>query len=158
MKKIILAAVLAFVIVLPIKWIDGCRETPYYWFSFGLSVLLLAYRYLQLSKEISKYDFLAIDDITPQSQSPVLFTINGCGTRFVGFFRQQEEFYVTYQFFCILFVPIIPINCYLVSDVGDNKSYKVYGKVPRSSDETAAIYLSWYSWIGFALSLICAFC
>lgn len=43
-------------------------------------------------------------------------TVNGMGTTMKGTFGRFEDFYRSYQFFCVLFIPIIPLNCIVKSN------------------------------------------
>ena len=152
MNKLIFSLI-AFVTVVPFLWVFDIRIPALLWLSFVISILLLVFRYRVISKIVKNYELSENDEIINSDLSPSLITINGFGTRFYGSFRQQEGLYVTYEFFCILFIPIVPIGCYLVSDV-EVGSYHLYGHVAQRKYELADIYLKWYGWIGGILSLL----
>src|SRR5208283_3737252 len=80
-------------------------------------------------------------EVDTTKRSPSLRTINGVGTTFVGRrdYDRQTNTYVTNHWFVILFLPIIPIASYRVSDAGGN-SYHIYGCVPLSP------FLKKYRW------------
>lgn len=123
---------------------------------FIASVIFLICRYFILKGFLNNFRTIKPYDINEDNNSPSLFTLNGCGTCFRGFFRNQGTVYVTYQFLCLMFIPIIPIGCYLVSDEGDDK-YKVYGGTKWRFFEIIAIYLQWFGWLGVIASTIAFF-
>lgn len=152
MNKLIFS-LLAFVNIVPFLWLFDIRIPALLWLSFVISILLLVFRYRVISKIVKNYELSENDEIINSDLSPSLITINGFGTRFYGSFRQQEGLYVTYEFICILFIPIVPIGCYLVSDV-EVGSYRLYGHVTRRKYECTDIYLKWYGWLGGIFSLL----
>ncbi|MBQ3710334.1 MAG: hypothetical protein II887_06500 [Bacteroidales bacterium] len=149
----LLFPLLAVVTAVPILWFFDIRIQALLWLSLVISILLLAFRYLVLRKVVKSYELSEDDELFSSNLSPLLFTLNGIGTRFYGSFRQEKDLYVTYEFLCVLFIPVIPIGCYLVSDMEDG-SYKIYGKLTRRRYECTDIYLKWYGWLGCALSVL----
>ncbi|PRQ06060.1 hypothetical protein [Enhygromyxa salina] len=66
---------------------------------------------------------------TPINGAPALFTINGCGVKFYGNLDHETDgSYTTIRFATLIFIPIIPIDAYNVTDHGDQ--YQIHGKVP----------------------------
>lgn len=58
------------------------------------------------------------------------YTLNGIGTTMKGAFGRVEGFFRSYQFFCVCFVPIIPLDCIVKSDNdgdGNSSTFKVVG-------------------------------
>jgi len=74
-------------------------------------------------------------------KSPTLYTFNGIGATFYGRrdYDTDTQSYVTTHWFTALFVPIVPLAAYRVSDTGA-KSYSIYGRVPLSP------FLKRYRW------------
>jgi hypothetical protein len=79
--------------------------------------------------------------VDTSKRNPSLHTINGIGTTFYGNrdSDQPTSTYVTTHWFTILYLPIIPIAAYRVSDAG-GRSYNIHGRVPLSS------FLKKYRW------------
>ncbi|MFB3812672.1 MAG: hypothetical protein ACE14L_01060 [Terriglobales bacterium] len=70
-------------------------------------------------------------DVDPNRRSPSLYTFNGIGVRFYGRrdFDTKTKTYITVHWFVVLFLPILPLACYRVSDSGPNL-WTIYGRVP----------------------------
>ncbi|HKV90946.1 MAG TPA: hypothetical protein VJW20_00210 [Candidatus Angelobacter sp.] len=73
----------------------------------------------------------AFHGVDASKKSPTLQTINGIGATFYGRrdFDSATKTYTTNHWFVFLFLPIIPIASYRVSDAGSN-SYHIYGRLP----------------------------
>ncbi len=85
-------------------------------------------------------------DVDTTKRNPSLYTFNGIGAKFYGRrgFDQKTNSYITVHWFVLLFLPIIPLACYRVSDSGPNL-YTIYGQVPLSP------FLRKYRWAVLAL-------
>lgn len=72
-------------------------------------------------------------NVDPTKRSPSLHTINGVGATFYGKrdFDEKTKSYITVHWFVFLFLPVIPLARYRVSDSGSNQ-YMIYGQVPLS--------------------------
>jgi len=72
--------------------------------------------------------------VDTSKKSPTLSTINGIGAAFWGKrdFDQVTKTYITNHWFVLLFIPIIPIGSYRVSDGNQPGSYYIHGRVPLS--------------------------
>ncbi len=70
-------------------------------------------------------------DVDTTQRSPSLSTFNGIGARFYGRrdFDAETNSYITIHWFVFLYLPIIPLACYRISDRGHNL-YTIYGRVP----------------------------
>lgn len=79
---------------------------------------------------------------------PALFTLNGCGTRFVGVWGNSR---VKYHFFCLLFLPIVPGGCYNAPKNKKDGGYSYYGHARWRALEVVGIYLCW--WSGAAIAI-----
>ena len=122
--------------------------------TFAISAVILICRYFVLNRKLLQPYMVKPEDIDQSDHSPSLYLINGCGTRFVGHFRDIESIYVTYQFLCFFYVPIIPIGSYWVRKHSDN-GYQVFGGAKWKFLEIIAIYFQWYGWIvGLVSSLV----
>lgn len=119
---------------------------------------------LSLATEAQKQEILDLQqtcrrarvfkNVDRSKKSPSLYTLNGIGATFYG--RRDHDpgtqSYVTNHWFTVLFLPIIPLASYRVSDAGANK-YSIYGQVPLSP------FLKKYRWAVLAaivLSIIWA--
>jgi hypothetical protein len=54
---------------------------------------------------------------------PNMSILAGCGTKFYGAAERQAGTFVTTQWFCLLFIPLLPIQSYRVSYAGEHSSY-----------------------------------
>lgn len=70
-------------------------------------------------------------DVDVAQRSPSLSTFNGIGARFYGRRDVDAETnsYITTHWFVLLYLPIIPLAGYRISDRGHNL-YTIYGRVP----------------------------
>lgn len=87
-----------------------------------------------LAKKESARDMeRVLAEMTPVDSAPVLATLYGIGTCLYG--RRDEHLasntYVATQYFTVLFVPIIPLQCYRVRQVEGNR-WRFFGTVPFS--------------------------
>lgn len=73
-----------------------------------------------------------LDAPVPIKSAPTLFTLNGIGTRLNGKRDTRDDgSYVSTLCFTVLFVPLVPIAAYRVTDAGAH-GYHFHGKVPLS--------------------------
>ena len=87
--------------------------------------------------------FVNNEYVNTKHKSVHLFTLNGIGTTLKGHYRKAEETYVAYEFFCLFFLPVIPIGCYRVKD-GEDDSYLVFGSTEWHMGEVLLVYLKWW--------------
>lgn len=80
---------------------------------------------------------------------PNLYSFNGIGTRFIDVSGNNH---VKYQFFCFLFMPLIPLGCYAAASSGEG--YKWYGYAKWNIFEIFAIYMKWWGGLIACMSLI----
>ena len=82
--------------------------------------------------------------------SPWLFTLNGCGFRLYTVGRQDVSTplpsHSSYLFLCLFFIPLIPISCYRVADVGEGQYY-IFGNESWSLWEIVYLYMTYYCWV-----------
>lgn len=118
-------------------------------------LVILVYRYTRMPKEIANLYEPSREILNPNGHMKI-HTVNGCGVKSFGHFRQNGETYVTYQFLSILYFPIIPIGAYRIRDLSNDR-YSVYGSVQSFSLEILSIYISWYGAVLLLASLFIAF-
>jgi len=72
--------------------------------------------------------------VDTRKKRPILFTFVGTGAKFFGErdYDPGTRSYVTFHWFTLLFVPILPLGAYRVTDA-DVQSYYIHGKVPLTS-------------------------
>lgn len=78
---------------------------------------------------------------------PFLGTLNGCGARLIGVSGNEL---VKYQFFCIMYMPILPTGCYAARSVEDG--YQWYGYAKWRLSEILGIYFKWWGCLFFVFS------
>ena len=92
--------------------------------------------------------------LRPLGSVPSMHTVNGIGTTIYGRVEADEEAgtYVATHWFVFLFVPVLPLGQYLVSDAGAS-TYRFYGRVPEG-----ALVWAWRraAWVSAALLLASA--
>ncbi len=74
--------------------------------------------------------------------------------------------YSGYEFFVFLNMPIIPVGCYLYTDLGTERvsykqertTYKIYGEIRWNIWEVLSIYLGRYSVIALFISVLGIIC
>lgn len=73
-------------------------------------------------------------ELTPIKHAPSLHTINGIGTVLYGRRNEHQasDTYVATLYFTILFVPLLPLRCYRVRQVGQGQ-WRFFGSVPFSA-------------------------
>jgi len=88
-------------------------------------------------------------DVDTSSRSPSLYTLNGIGARFYGRrdFDSKSKTYITVHWLVVLFLPIVPLACYRVSDSGPN-SWRIYGRVPLTP------FLRKYRWVVLGMIVV----
>lgn len=101
-----------------------------------------------VQKEIAPND--RIIPLDEYDEEPKLTTINGFGTRLIPVTGNP---YVKYQFFCALFLPVFPLDCYAA--IPENNGYRWIGTAEWNTLEVIAIYMQWWGGIIGAISLIC---
>lgn len=164
-KKLCVLAIITFPVVVLCLWVVLCwpfTMTSFFifgalafWILFGAGILLS-----HVAQQFNK-----ADRITPMSEfdsGPILLTVSGIGSRFVGVPGNPD---IKYQFFCLLFVPIIPLDCYLAKKVSDNaygSEYSVFGHAEMNVYEIISIYMKWwgglfgfiftFGWLGIFLT------
>lgn len=74
-----------------------------------------------------------------QNDDQTLTTIDGIGIRI---FDIPGNPHLKYMFFCILYLPICPIDCYSVQAEG--KKYRCYGYAKWNILEIIGIYMKWW--------------
>ena len=87
--------------------------------------------------------------IENEEDVPVLMTVNGFGSRMV---KPLGDLDVRYQFMCILFVPILPVDCFVAEKEGF-KEYKISGFAEWNGLEILSIYCLWWGAIAFLFSI-----
>ena len=67
----------------------------------------------------------------------------------------DDEFVISYRFIVFFFLPILPINCYLIKYAQtDSNRWSVYGSLNWKYNEIIGIYLKWWALpIGFVSSV-----
>ena len=82
-------------------------------------------------------------------------TINGVGTTMKDANSFDDEFVISYRFIVFFFLPILPINCYLIKySQTDSNRWSVYGSLNWKYNEIIGIYLKWWALpIGFVSSV-----
>ncbi|HWR14157.1 MAG TPA: hypothetical protein VN577_04985 [Terriglobales bacterium] len=70
-------------------------------------------------------------DVDTTNHNPSLSTYNGIGTKFYGKrdYDAKTNSYITVHWLVLLFLPIIPLASYRVTDIGADL-YRIYGRVP----------------------------
>ena len=103
-----------------------------------------------------------LNRVEPIESAPTLRTANGFGTRMSGSLKHpgMRGLYVSCRWFVILFLPIIPLQCYIVSGGrGPGRNYRFHGKIAWpdvvESFGTRAWWLVVSAWIeGFIVLLV----
>jgi hypothetical protein len=68
--------------------------------------------------------------VDPIVRAPTMYTLNGVGTRLYGSSDTAPDgTHVKTLYFTVLYVPIVPLACYLVRDAG-SRSWNFHAKVP----------------------------
>lgn len=123
----------------------------------AVAVLALIFAYFIIPM-ITKNKLLPVNReiIDRENTGVALMTVNGIGDRFVGKFRYDKEndIYATYHMATFLYIPILPMGCFVVKNVSDftDSKYEVYGLIKSSGWELLQLYLRWYGWILFAVN------
>jgi uncharacterized membrane protein YozB (DUF420 family) len=76
----------------------------------------------------------------PIENAPTMFTLNGCGSRIYG-----DTLYITF-----LFIPIIPLARYNVTNIGDGK-YSFHSKLELHPWQKIWKYLAIFGIIGWII-------
>ena len=87
--------------------------------------------------------FVNNEYVNTKHTSVHLNMVNGIGTTLKGHYREAEGTYVAYEFFCLFFLPLIPMGCYRVKDA-EGDSYLVYGSTEWHLGEVLWEYLKWW--------------
>lgn len=122
----------------------------YYFFIISSSVVLFFWIIciikVQKKKQLSSEDYPVEKT---ELEENYLNTVNGIGNIFYGHFRKDQRTYVSYIYYCILFIPLFPKGCYriekikknIVGDFFDTSKYIIYGKVKWNFWEAISICL-----------------
>lgn len=101
----------------------------------------------KLSKDFSKPDRIRSDD---DFDEPFFWDFNGSGTRLVDISGNPL---IKYKFFCIMYMPLIPMGCYSYEDDGFYDS-KCCGYCKWSLIEILGIYMKWWGGCIFILLIV----
>ncbi len=85
-----------------------------------------------------------------------MFMFNGIGTRLYGHTQVEAEGvqgYIATKFFCVMWVPFIPIRSYMVVDEGDDTELIVYSSKSYHLIPLADIYRPHYHFLWWAVAL-----
>lgn len=83
-----------------------------------------------------------------------LSTVNGVGVTMLGSFTYKDGITYSYYFVTVLFLPLIPIECYACQQEGN--SYRFFGSQPWKAEEVLQIYSRWL-WVvaaGLIISML----
>lgn len=118
---------------------------------FGVSILIK--KKLNSCAFIPKYD--------KPTEFNLLGTFNGLGSSFYGGFRSDGDSEVKYIFLCFLRMPIFPIACRRVEELGSSVTatgssteYRIYSKEGWKLWEILQIYLYWWGGVSLGISLL----
>ena len=90
--------------------------------------------------------------IDPVAKAPSMYTVNGIGTRLVGKHQPQDDgTHVGVIWFCLFFLPLIPLGAWLVAPGEERGSYYFLGRAPMP--RTARV---WGGVVGIALLALAA--
>lgn len=129
------------------------------------ATMFVVNRYYIMSK--LSFTTLREADVKYQKTDPILGTGNGLG---ISFYKSERCDFKTgatvYYQFITIFLPLIPIGCYLAKEIGYHKenhkkattSYAIYGVAKWNVWEILSIYLWWYPIFGGIVSIIGIIC
>lgn len=145
----------AIPIILLIAWILviflwDTREVSFILCTLAFGSFFFAGWYISnyVQKEIDPRD--RIIPLDEYDEKPQLTTVNGFGTRLLPVTGNP---YIKYQFFCALFLPVFPLDCYAA--ISEGNGYRGLGTAEWNTLEVIAIYMQWWGGIIGAISLIC---
>jgi hypothetical protein len=128
-----------------VEWADLCREAD---------ALLLRKDFAEADRKLAAALAISNDDqmieikamqdrirwnrvlagVDTRKKRPILFTFLGIGAKFYGEqdYDPGTRSYVTFHWFTFLFVPVLPLGAYRVTDA-DVQSYYIHGKAPLTT-------------------------
>lgn len=155
-KKLCALAIITFPIIVLCLWVVLAKSMASFYIFGALAFWLLFGAGILLSHIAQRFN--KVGRITPIGEfdsGPAMVTVNGFGSRFVGVPGNPN---IKYQFFCILFIPIIPFGCYAAKKVSgniDGSKYSVFGYAKMNVYEIIGIYMKWWGGLlGFIFTYI----
>jgi hypothetical protein len=120
---------------------------------------------LFLPQAVSLVAFFIVKPYRPNLHViPNMKILAGCGTRFYGATERRAGTFVTTQWFCLLFIPLIPIQSYRVGYAGEQTTssgavmttstvYSIYQSLPLNWRQVLQAYALIFSFVALVIGL-----